>query len=290
MNILTTEHAKILYLRFCAIYSDKFVKPYHDEDFKSLWASEWSSGLSGIDTNFIKDSIEYCKKNLPWPPSISEFRGVCEQSSGVPTLDQVVELATRREFKHPVVFIAYEIVGSWSMRNDKELDLKNKFKSAYTEALNQFRENNCETWKRLEEFNKKNTLELPAPSKTPAPHESKAFRECMNKCQETLKSKKIMGGGKTYKHFDENKIKKGHREFDKAVFDEYRSYLLSVPEIETMTLPVSYAYARMRFLSQIDGSIHLKECGYNPTPQGQGKESPRRSGEPQKVYKNWNGD
>jgi len=290
MNIFTLEHAKVLYLKFVVIYGDKFAKTYHDDNFRLLWANEWCSGLSGIDASIVYDAAEYCKKKHPWLPSVSEFRSVCEHYSGVPTLEQVIESATRREFKHPVSVIAYERVGSWAMKNDKEHDLKNKFKAAYAEAINQFRENTSNTWLKLEEFNQKNTKELPPPPKTPSTGESKAFRECMNKCQEILQGKKIIGGGKTYKQFDEKKIKKGHREFDQAVYNEWREDLLSIPETDIMILPPIYAYERMRFISQKEQPEWLRKQGYSPTPQGQDCEPPRRSGGPSRVYKNWVGD
>lgn len=290
MDNFNTTHAKVLYLRFCAIYDHKFVKNYHDEDFKSLWANEWCTGLSGINPNVIKDSLDYCKKNLEWPPSIAEFIKICESYSGVPTLEQAIDLACRREFTHPVVLLAYEQVGSWSMKNDSERQLRVKFQTAYTQAINRFREDTPSTWKQLDSYNEK-PKELPAPDKIPSTSESKTFRECMNKCQEILKSKKIAGGGKTYKEFDENKIKKGHREFDQVVFDEYRDYLMGIPETETMILTPAYLMERNKFLNMRDQADWLKKQSYVPPNQRDefASNKTERSGnsKPTKVYKNW---
>lgn len=286
MTIFTSEHAKVLYLRFCVIYDHKFAKPYHDNDYKSLWENEWCSGLSGINPHFIKDALEYCKKNVEWPPSIAEFIRICEKFSGIPNLDDCMSLATNREFNHPVILMTYEKVGSWNIKHDTSKALRGKFELAYIDAVNKFRTEQKESWDRLESYNAK-PKELPSPSKIPSTGESKAFRECMNKCQEILKGKKIAGGGKTYKEFDEKKIKVGGRDFDPVVHNEWRNYLLSIPETEVMILPPIYAYERMRFIAAKEQPELLRKAGYNPTPQGQNNESSRCHSGPAKVYKNW---
>ncbi len=288
MNIFSLEHAKVLYLRFCAIYDYKFVKIYHDEDFKSLWANEWSSALSTINPNVIKDSLDYCKKNLDWPPSIAEFIKICESHSGVPSLDESINFSTRREFKHPIVLMCYEKVGSWSMKNDSAKELRIKFGHAYIDSLNKFREDAADSWQYLEDYNAK-AKELPSPSKIPSTSESKAFRECMNKCQELLQSKKIAGGGKTYKEYDAYKIKKGHAAFEQSIFDEYKTYLMSIHETETMILPPAYAYDRMRFIAQREQPELLRQQGFVPPTERSDdtKSSGRRNNGPQKVYKAW---
>jgi hypothetical protein len=146
-------------------------------------------------------------------------------------------------------------------------------------------------WEKLTTYNNQLKLEAPPPSKIPSASESKAFRECMNKCQEILKGKKISGGGKTYKHFDENKIKRGHREFDQSVFDEYRDYLMSIPETETMILPPVYVMERNKFLNMRDQAEWLKKHGYIP-PNQRVQEEPQRSGNNKatKIYKTWGND
>jgi hypothetical protein len=257
MNIFTLAHAKILYLRFCAIYGDKFVKAYHDDDFKSVWATEWSTGLVGIDTVFIKDALDYCKKNLSWPPSIAEFRSACEHSSGIPELDKVIDLAIRREFKHPVVLIAYEIVGSWALKNDKEVELKNKFKTAYTEAINKFRENGQKTWDELEQFNLKKKLELEAPSKIPSQQEKIGFKERLAEYQRLAEESKVTLKNMPVPEFDSKKTNKGGEQYD-----EYNKYLLSVPENLILGLPPVYAYDRKLLLNKRDTARHLIESGY----------------------------
>lgn len=288
MDIFNLEHAKVLYLRFCAIYDNKFVKTYHDDDFKSLWASEWSKGLSAINPNVIKNALDYCRKNIEWPPSIAEFIKICENYLGVPSMQKSLGLAINRDFNHPIVLLCYEKIGSWSMKNDTEKQLTIKFESAYQEALSKFRQDELATWQHLEEYINK-PKELPAPEKLPSTGESAAFRECMNKCQEILQSKKITGSGKTYREFDSNAIKPMHHDYDKQTYNEYRDYLIAIPETETMFLPPTYAYDRSRFIGQLEQAESLRNQGYIPPTEREGFGSPKGSNnaKPTKTYKNW---
>src|SRR2546427_11615711 len=113
MNKLSMELTKLLYARFCSIYADKFVKSYSTPEFIQVWWEEWSEGMAGIDPNHIKEGLSYCRLNLEWPPSIAEFRRICEKASGIPSADESLKLAIRREFNHPVIKLAFDKVGSW---------------------------------------------------------------------------------------------------------------------------------------------------------------------------------
>ena len=113
----------------------------------------------------------------------------------------------------------------------------------------------------------------------------------MAKCQEILRDKKIAGGGQTYKHFDETKIKQGHKDFDQAVFNEYKEYLMGIPETETMILPPVYLMERNKFLNMRDQKAWLLKGGYVPENQRTPQEQARTgNGKPTKMYKNWQGD
>jgi hypothetical protein len=286
MDKFNSMHAKALYLRFAAIYDHKFVKSYHEEEFKSLWENEWCFGLQDVNVNTIKEALDYCRKNVDWPPSISEFIKICESHDGFPSLSDCLKAAMKREFNHPLVLMCYQAVGNWAMKNETEKVLDSKFKSAYADSLTKFRENKQSSWRLLEAYNQR-PKEIPAPSKIPTTSESKAFRECMSKCQEILKSKKIAGGGKTYKEFDENKIKKGHKEFSQAVFDEYKAYLMSIPETETMILPPVYLMDRNRFLNMREQPQLLRDMGYIHTHLVTEKSSERPIKSPSMDYKSW---
>lgn len=292
MDKFNRVHAKVLYLRFAAIYDDKFVKNHHDEDFKSLWENEWCCGLEDVNVSAIKEALDYCRKNLKWPPSISEFITICDSCSGIPSLGDCMKAAIRREFNHPLALMCYQKVGNWAITHDTEKVLESKFQSAYEESLIKFREAQESSWDLLQAYHDR-PKELPPPSKIPTAGESKAFRECMTKCQEILKVSKIAGGGKTYKQFDVNKIKKGHIEFDQSVFDEYKAYLMAIPETETMILPPIYLMDRNKFLNMRDQAEWLKRAGYVPPNQRECDESLKnRDGSKRgtKAYKTWVND
>lgn len=267
MENFNIRHAELLYLRFCAIYDHKFVKNYHDDDFKSLWAYEWSTGLVGVSALVIKGALEYCKKSLEWPPSIAEFRKICESGSGIPNSDEALNLAVQRNFNHPIVLIAYEKVGSWAMKNDSSTQLKIKFQSAYEYALNKFRleEKNC--WNQLECFNAK-PKELASPEKIPSTQEIKSFSAMLEKYRKIAADEKAKHGEDCYRQFDEKKINTRLRTFDKDVYEEYREYLLSIPEEKALILPVKYLYDRNRFILAKEVELEHKNRGTHANPQG----------------------
>jgi len=257
------------------------------------WAGcvdDWLEELSKFSLDQVRAAVNKALAIYrDFPPTQGQLIDLCLAESGVPDIQKLINLMVAREFTHPLVKMVYDKIGSWALNNGKESEIQSKAKEAYSECLANFTLDPQSCWQKLNDFNAK-PKELPPPSKIPSAGESKAFRECMNRCQEILNSKKIEGGGKTYKHFDENKIKKGHREFDQAVFDEYKAYLMSIPETETMILPPVYLMERNRFLNMRDQAEFLKKAGYVPTKDRLHEESLKTSNKnngPQKVYKSW---
>lgn len=289
MDGFTVVHAKALYLKFLAIYDHKFIKPYHDDDFKALWANEWCLGLSDVNPRIITDALNYCRKNLDWPPSISEFVSICESFEGLPSFTNALNLATKQEFNHPVVLMSYEKVGSWAMKNDSELQLRDKFQKAYDESVNEFRKDKDANFKKLQAFNAK-PKELPPPPKIPSTEERKTFKQMLSEYQQAVEEKKLTCKGKPYKEFDKALINPRHKDFDQKVYDEYREYLLSIPETETLILPTEYIYARIRFIGQREQPELLRQLGHRSeyTQDENVKNSPRNGGS--RGYKDWNRD
>jgi hypothetical protein len=109
------------------------------KEIYELMVDEWVSGLEGIEIKSIRAALEICKKELEWPPNVAEFRKLCERASGLPDLSEALALALRRDFKHPVVKLAFDRIGSWDFSHDTEKELKKKFKHAYEESLRDFR-------------------------------------------------------------------------------------------------------------------------------------------------------
>jgi len=287
MEKLPLELTKILYMRFASTYGEKFVKHHPNDQFVQLWWEEWSEGMAGIDPAHIKEALSYCRLNLEWPPSIAEFRRLCESASGVPSVAQCLQAAIRRDFNHPVIKIAYDKVGSWAMKNDREADLKPKFQAAYTEALNEFRSNTAKSWARLAEFNSKPTLPEP-PSKIPSEVERMGFKERIAHYQELSKIAKSKLEPKDHPFWDENKIMLGSKEFEQNIFDERRKYLISLDEYVAGTLPVGDWYGRTRYLSEIEGQERIKSYSASSTNQEDYKTQPRGYNSSKSAYKPWN--
>lgn len=170
MEKLPLEYAQALYYRFASIYGDKFVKPYHNEKFLAVWCEEWMEGLAGIKPLIIKEAIGHIRLNLCWPPSIAEFRLICDQLSGVPSVEVALQEAHRQNFSHPVIAIAYEKVGSWALRHDKEDVIRQKFEKAYREALGEYRKLPSDAVIKLEEV-KDRVCNNTIPSKVPSSQE-----------------------------------------------------------------------------------------------------------------------
>lgn len=124
-----------LYTAFCIIFGSQFVKNHHTEQFIKMWIDEWSQGLEGIDENYIKQALHYCRLHLQWVPSMAEFIGLCDRAAGMPSCDESLRAAIRRDFSHPVTKMAFDKIGDWDMRHDSQEVLTKKFKSAYEESV-----------------------------------------------------------------------------------------------------------------------------------------------------------
>lgn len=260
-----------------------------DEEWEWVM-DDWLEELSKFSLDQVRAAVNKTLSTFKeFPPTLGQLVDLCMKESGVPLVGEVIRMMVARDFSHPLVYMVFDKIGSWALSNGKEEEINRKVKEHYTDCLADFHVEPQKAWGRLETYNAR-PKELPAPSKIPTAGESKAFRECMNKCQEILKSKKIAGGGKTYKEFDENKIKKGSRDFDQKVFDEYKAYLMSIPETETMVLPPAYLMERNKFLNMRDQAEYLRKAGYvppNARPHDESPKSSNRNSGPTKVYKNW---
>jgi len=280
-----------LFARFRGRYGNLWTsRATCDEDWEYIMV-DWLEQLSKFSIEQVRAAVNKTLTEFKeFPPTLGQLVDLCMKESGVPSQQEVIRLMVARDFSHPLVKMVYDKIGSWTLTNGKSEEIERKVKEHYSESRSNFYIEPEKSWAQLESFNAK-PKELPAPSKIPTTSESKSFKECMAKCQEILRDKKIAGGGQTYKHFDETKIKQGHKDFDQAVFDEYKEYLMGIPETETMILPPIYLLARNRFLNMRDQKAWLLKQGYieekNRTPQEQGRTG---NGKPTRMYKNWHGD
>lgn len=127
--------AKKLYLRFSVIWGIKLTNQYPTVELIDMWAQDWYEGLVGVDISTMKSSIEYCRNNLEWPPSIAEFRKICEKSLNIPTPRECLDLAVRRDFTHPIVKTIFDKISTYDMKNGKEVDLLKRFEAHHKEYI-----------------------------------------------------------------------------------------------------------------------------------------------------------
>lgn len=289
MNSFTLDHAEILYLRFCAIFGEKFVKAYHTEDFKSIWSNEWCTGLVGIDVALIKSSLDYCRSNLEWPPSIAEFRCICESADGIPSFGECLQLAICRDFTHPVVSMAYDRIGSWAMKNDKQELLHKKFQEAYREALNTFRTSPDKAWQLLEKFKS-----LPVPDELPpkilSPQELIEWRERFARYKEMAATEKAKLTAIDHPSWETKKITIGHIDFDQEMFIDRKQYLTGLDEMLAATLPREDQYDRIRLLREEIGCQSVQSPADGSCMPPKDKNKPCGPYGARTVYKNWMSD
>jgi len=58
------------------VVADASVKPFGKLGIDAM-AIEWADGLAGLNGDDIKRGIEHCRREMPWPPTIAEFRKAC---------------------------------------------------------------------------------------------------------------------------------------------------------------------------------------------------------------------
>lgn len=157
MANLTLDLIKTLFLRFSTIFGEKFYKFYQSDEMFDMWCQDWLEGLAGVQPEHIKLALEHCKLNLQWSPSIAEFRNICDRYAGIPSINEVIALAIRGDFTHPLVQVIYDKVGSWDMKHMNERDLLKRVSEIYREEIanvrmNQYRQFKIETDKKITEL------------------------------------------------------------------------------------------------------------------------------------------
>ena len=276
-----------LFARFRGRYGNLWTnRATCDEDWEFIML-DWLDELSKFSFDQVRAAVNKTLTEFKeYPPTLGQLADLCLRESGVPNPSELMRDMVVRDFNHPMVKMMYDKIGSWTLVNGKEEDISRKVKEYYPSVCSEFHTEPQKAWALLEEYNAK-PKELPPPNKIPSKEESLAFRQCMNKCYEILKANKSQARDDILREFDQDKIKKGHKKFDQAVFNDYKKYLLSFSENDVIKLKPSQAYDRMKCLAEIDVSRHLKERGYNPNPQGKDEDVPKRKYGGFKEYKNW---
>ena len=66
-----------LFIRFGAIWGNKWKAQFSDAATIEIIESEWSQGLAGLSDAAIMNGIAISRGALEWPPSIAEFKRLC---------------------------------------------------------------------------------------------------------------------------------------------------------------------------------------------------------------------
>ena len=219
-----------------------------------------------------------------FPPTQMQLIDLCLKETGLPELGEVIRLLIARDFSHPLVKMLYDKIGGWSLSNGKEYEIKEKIKEIYPGCLADFTINPEKSWAQLNSYKDNLALSAPEPTKIPSPSERKCFSERMAEYQKKLAAAKNSCEGESYRHFDEDLVTPTRNTFDAKVYEEFKSYLLSIPYTKVMILPTNYIYQRMRFIAQREQPEILRHAGFNPN----GNSNNENTRKDDKQYKSWN--
>lgn len=282
-----------LFAKFKGRYGNLWTSRAANDDEWELIMDDWLQELKKFTLDQVRNAANKTLSIFKdYPPTLGQLVNLCIKESGVPSVKEVMQLMINRDFSHPIVKMVYEKIGGWSLANDKEENIARKAKEHYTEALAEFHVRPEKSWELLESFNDV-TKSLPAPNKIPSNAERKGFKERMSYYQQKIEEEKIRCKGKTYKEFDSKKINPLHTSFDKELYEEFRKYLLSIHDKDTMILPAHYIYQRMRFIGEKEQRENLRKSGYVPHAQREDFQSTKNSDRGKshaKSYKMWIND
>lgn len=121
-------------------FGNRWVSSYGETDYDGIWAM----GLSGLTRDDLIRGVGKCvKAGMDWPPSLPEFRQLCEPDErdlGLPTMEQAYNAAARRDWSiHPAVYHAAKIVGVWDLEQKPEYITRPQFAKAWATVVERVR-------------------------------------------------------------------------------------------------------------------------------------------------------
>lgn len=140
---LPAHWIKALFLRMDAIYGNLWSSRFKENPKLAEYTKrEWAVGLAGLGYYF-RDALNDCRNGtFAYPPTLPQFKSLCEKYAGIPLFNEAYLLAIKRKFIHPIIKPAFEKVGSWEFSQLPETELRRRFKSAYDQVLSEFRRSN----------------------------------------------------------------------------------------------------------------------------------------------------
>lgn len=82
-RVLLPIWASRLQTRLAAIYGHRFTSSFPSEQAAAEWRDTWARALGDLSGEEIARGLDACAKELEWPPSIAEFRGMCRLHSRI---------------------------------------------------------------------------------------------------------------------------------------------------------------------------------------------------------------
>jgi hypothetical protein len=134
METVTRDDVKRLYLHFAALFGSKFTSAFVDDEIMTLWVLHWHDGLKDMPRKALNFALDRIKLSNQWSPTLAEFRSHCEEFSGLPGVEQVLNKLLRKEHDHEIIGLVAQKIDSWALSHDSESVLMPKIARAYADA------------------------------------------------------------------------------------------------------------------------------------------------------------
>lgn len=113
---LDERHIRRLWQRMVEIYGHRWLASYGDRDADGTWMA----GLRDLSTAAIAVGLEKCvRRPDPWPPTLPEFRTLCEptpEDFGLPSTHEAYQRAAHGNWSHPLIWHCAQAVGPHQLR------------------------------------------------------------------------------------------------------------------------------------------------------------------------------
>lgn len=281
------ELIKKLFTKLSSVYGQAWSNRHKSAEEWEECCSTWFDGLKEFEVDVIRKAVAQAfLVHKDFPPTLGQLIDLCLAQAGTPSESEMLNLLVRREFKHPLVKLCYDKIGSWALSNDKETELKSKLSNVYQEAMINFRADPQAQWQKLEEFNKQNEPKALEAPKIPLRGDFKGWRQRLAEWEEMAKAQKVKIDPVEHPAWNKEELVRGSKKFNENTFLERRKYLISLDEYVASTLPHEDQYDRIRFLREIEGVERLKQNG-NSQGSNQNKNSSTSFKSSKVVYKEW---
>jgi hypothetical protein len=244
---------------------------------------DWLSVLQKFPLSILYDAVkDYFAQSQIYPPTLMQLEHLCWLKSGMPSVERVISSIGSHQFDHPLVRKIYNSIGSWNVGHFKKDELEKAIKEKYGTLSSQYMQNpKC--------FDEEVINDTKQIDYKPTEKERTQFKANWKNWRE--EAARIKQSAKApHPVWDKAKFNPLHAEFDQAIFDERKKYLMGLTETEAMTLDSADWYDRTVFFREIEAQKHLAkvrgESGFNRNSEPH-RPNQYRSSESKHVYKDW---